>query len=83
MATRVWRDVKPALSAPTLAVIEEDLKFARMSPVQSAAIPVFLAHKDVSVQAQTGFVWFGLFVCLFVVFSRGNAYLTAGPEQIT
>lgn len=32
----------------------EDLKFKQMSPVQAVAIPLFLQHKDVAVEACTG-----------------------------
>ena len=37
-----------------LDIIDNDLKFKIMTPVQKATIPLFLSHKDVTVQAITG-----------------------------
>eukprot|EP00727_Mastigamoeba_balamuthi_P004188 m51a1_g13767 putative atp-dependent rna helicase ddx55 (567) ;mRNA; r:257996-259963 len=47
-----WTTLKPALSAPTLSVLTEKLKFARMTSVQERAIPLFLTNKDVVVEAR-------------------------------
>ena len=44
----------PALLASTLRTLRDDLKFSRMTPVQSAVIPLFLSNKDVAVEACTG-----------------------------
>jgi ATP-dependent RNA helicase DDX55/SPB4 len=48
-----WTSVSPALSPESLEAIEA-LGFDRMTPVQAAAIPLFLSRKDVCVQAVTG-----------------------------
>jgi len=45
--------IRPPLSPCTLDAISA-LQFERMTPVQKAVIPLFLTHKDVSVQAVTG-----------------------------
>ena len=49
-----WRSLRPALSAPVLAALETGLGFPTMTPVQAAAIPLLLTHKDVAVDACTG-----------------------------
>ena len=54
MASRKWEDVRPALSESVLSVIRSHFRFALMTPVQTATIPLFLSHKDVVVQASTG-----------------------------
>jgi ATP-dependent RNA helicase DDX55/SPB4 len=51
--SRLFQDIRPALHASTLATLSR-LKFERATPVQSAAIPLFLKHKDVAVEACTG-----------------------------
>mgnify|MGYP002823121530 CR=1 FL=1 len=51
--SRLFSDIRPALHASTLATLSR-LEFARATPVQSAAIPLFLKHKDVAVEACTG-----------------------------
>ena len=51
--SRKWKNVDPKLSKPVLEAIDA-LGFESMTPVQSAAIPVFLSHKDVLAQACTG-----------------------------
>jgi len=48
-----FRCIEPALSKGVLAFLESN-KFHTMTPVQEAAIPLFLANKDVAVQAVTG-----------------------------
>ena len=55
MATPVvdWLNVSPSLSAPVLRAIDK-MGFKRMTPVQSACIPLFMAHKDVVAEAVTG-----------------------------
>lgn len=52
MSNREWDNLK--LSPQTNKFVREDLKFARASPVQAAAIPLFLSNKDVAVEACTG-----------------------------
>lgn len=47
-----WSDV--GLSDPTLRCLETSFGFATMTPVQSAAIPLLLAHRDVVAEAVTG-----------------------------
>lgn len=42
------------LSAETLSVIENELGLEYATPVQEATIPLFIGHKDVSVDACTG-----------------------------
>jgi ATP-dependent RNA helicase DDX55/SPB4 len=54
MTSRSWADVRPALSETVLTVIKDHFRFPRMTPVQTATIPLFLSHKDVVVQASTG-----------------------------
>ncbi len=51
-----WSRLKLAkpLSAWLQAYIAEDLGFAHMTPVQASAIPLFLSHRDVIVEAITG-----------------------------
>lgn len=48
-----FESVKPPLSKGVLQFLENQ-KFHTMTPVQAAAIPLFLSHKDVAVQACTG-----------------------------
>lgn len=52
-----WEELKVrdgSLSNSTLEILQKDLKFDKMTPVQMATIPLFLNHKDVLVQAATG-----------------------------
>ena len=49
-----WAALRPALSAPVLGALESGLGFPTMTPVQAAAIPLLLTHKDVAVDACTG-----------------------------
>lgn len=50
-----WEAMKGAtLSAPTLAFLKDNLKYASMAPVQARTIPLFLANYDVVVEAITG-----------------------------
>ena len=49
-----WRNLRPTLSAAVLAALEDKIGFPTMTPVQVAAIPLLLSHKDVAVQACTG-----------------------------
>merc|ERR1719183_1574697 len=51
MSSRKWESLN--VSAGTKAFIK-DLAFKKMTPVQAVAIPLFLGHKDVAVEAQTG-----------------------------
>lgn len=53
MASSLWSSVTPSLSPSTLATLER-LAFPSMTPVQAAAIPLFLARKDVAAEAVTG-----------------------------
>ncbi|KYR00091.1 putative RNA helicase [Tieghemostelium lacteum] len=48
-----WDSLDPVLKDSTLRTIDR-LGFQRMSPVQAAAIPLFLTNKDVLVEACTG-----------------------------
>lgn len=48
-----FQRLQPPLSAGVLDYIHRQ-RFSRMTPVQAATIPQFLAHKDVAVQACTG-----------------------------
>eukprot|EP00117_Sycon_ciliatum_P034193 scpid55876/ scgid26151/ ATP-dependent RNA helicase DDX55; DEAD box protein 55 len=48
-----WITVRPTLSDPVLDTLKA-LNFSRMTPVQEATLPLFLAHKDVAVEAVTG-----------------------------
>jgi len=51
MATAgVWEKLSPPLSESTLQVLHETLSFDTMTPVQAAAIPLMLSHKDVAVE---------------------------------
>eukprot|EP01043_Picozoa_sp_COSAG02_P077323 COSAG02_NODE_16866_length_1049_cov_1271.570526_1_plen_77_part_10 len=49
-----WRTLQPALSSSVLTALESSLGFPTMTPVQAAAIPLLLTHKDVAVDACTG-----------------------------
>lgn len=44
----------PEIGEKSLDCIENEFKFEKMTPVQAAAIPLFLSHRDVLVQACTG-----------------------------
>ena len=52
MSNRDWNKLN--LSAESLNFVKTTLGFARPSPVQAAAIPLFLSNKDVAVEACTG-----------------------------
>jgi len=45
-----WRTLQPALSERVLRVLEEELKFSAMTPVQAATLPHFLKNADVAVE---------------------------------
>ena len=45
--------IRPTLSAGVLSFVQQQ-GFTQMTPVQAATIPLFLANKDVAVQAVTG-----------------------------
>ncbi|KAL2634811.1 hypothetical protein R1flu_006290 [Riccia fluitans] len=49
-----FRDLNPAISKETLAVIEDGLGFSTATPVQVATIPLLSSYKDVAVDAATG-----------------------------
>ncbi|CAL5867456.1 uncharacterized protein PFLUO_LOCUS1675 [Penicillium psychrofluorescens] len=51
--TRTWDGLTPSLSEWTLDAVAS-MGFTRMTPVQASAIPLFMAHKDVVVEAVTG-----------------------------
>ncbi|XP_032597516.1 probable ATP-dependent RNA helicase DDX55 homolog [Drosophila grimshawi] len=54
MSRKTWRSLdNPPLSTPVLEVLQ-DMGFPLMTPVQTAAIPLLLARKDVSAEAVTG-----------------------------
>ncbi|CCF51973.1 hypothetical protein NDA14_006311 [Ustilago hordei] len=48
-----WSKLNPAIT-PFISSLLSDLGFAQMTPVQASTIPLFLAHKDVIVEAVTG-----------------------------
>jgi ATP-dependent RNA helicase DDX55/SPB4 len=52
-APQSFESLAPKLSSGVLKYVT-DQGFTRMTPVQAATIPLFLAHKDVAVQAVTG-----------------------------
>ncbi|KAJ5818605.1 hypothetical protein N7474_004196 [Penicillium riverlandense] len=52
-STRAWDGLTPSLSEWTLDAVAS-MGFTRMTPVQASAIPLFMAHKDVVVEAVTG-----------------------------
>ena len=49
-----WSTIVPPLHASIISTLGESFQFKNMTPVQSAAIPPILSHKDVCVQAETG-----------------------------
>ncbi|KAK0531078.1 ATP-dependent rRNA helicase spb4 [Tilletia horrida] len=49
-----WCSLKTPLLPWVSETITETLNFTQMTPVQAAAIPLFLSHKDVIVEAVTG-----------------------------
>ncbi|KAJ8601286.1 hypothetical protein CTAYLR_007751 [Chrysophaeum taylorii] len=53
-AGRLWSEVVPPLSETTLRTIRERFGFETMTPVQAAAIPLLLSHRDVVGEAVTG-----------------------------
>jgi ATP-dependent RNA helicase DDX55/SPB4 len=46
--------IRPALSEAALLAVSEGMGFQQPTPVQAAAIPLFLSNKDVLVEAVTG-----------------------------
>ncbi|OJJ44335.1 hypothetical protein ASPZODRAFT_121614 [Penicilliopsis zonata CBS 506.65] len=52
-SSRAWDGVNPSLSEWVLEAVSS-MGFARMTPVQASAIPLFMGHKDVVVEAVTG-----------------------------
>lgn len=52
-SSRAWDGVNPPLSEWVLEAVSA-MGFTRMTPVQASAIPLFMAHKDVVVEAVTG-----------------------------
>lgn len=50
---RSWDTVNPPLSEWVQEAMSL-MGFARMTPVQASAIPLFMSHKDVVVEAVTG-----------------------------
>ncbi|KAL2431420.1 ATP-dependent rRNA helicase spb4 [Exophiala dermatitidis] len=52
-ASRAWDSLTPSLSDWMLDAISS-MNFSRMTPVQASAIPLFMGHKDVVVEAVTG-----------------------------
>lgn len=53
MSSRSWDSVTPPLSQWVLDAVYS-MGFSKMTPVQASAIPLFMAHKDVVVEAVTG-----------------------------
>ncbi|KAL4870908.1 hypothetical protein BDV12DRAFT_164891 [Aspergillus spectabilis] len=52
-SARAWDGLTPPLSEWVLDAVSS-MGFTRMTPVQASAIPLFMAHKDVVVEAVTG-----------------------------
>lgn len=52
-SSRAWENLNPPLSGWVLDAVST-MGFARMTPVQASAIPLFVGHKDVVVEAVTG-----------------------------
>ncbi|KIX03132.1 uncharacterized protein Z518_06682 [Rhinocladiella mackenziei CBS 650.93] len=52
-SSRAWEALTPALSQWILDATSS-MSFSRMTPVQASAIPLFMSHKDVVVEAVTG-----------------------------
>ncbi|KAA6414541.1 MAG: ATP-dependent rRNA helicase spb4 [Lasallia pustulata] len=52
-STRVWEALTPPLAEWILDAVSS-MGFQRMTPVQASTIPLFMAHKDVVVEAVTG-----------------------------
>ncbi|KAL4897311.1 ATP-dependent rRNA helicase spb4 [Aspergillus ambiguus] len=52
-SSRAWEAVSPSLSEWVLDAVAS-WGFSKMTPVQASAIPLFMAHKDVVVEAVTG-----------------------------
>ncbi|KAJ5925687.1 hypothetical protein N7454_008326 [Penicillium verhagenii] len=52
-SSRSWDGLNPKLSEWALEAVSS-MGFTRMTPVQASAIPLFMAHKDVVVEAVTG-----------------------------
>ncbi|KAJ5988990.1 hypothetical protein N7481_004200 [Penicillium waksmanii] len=52
-SSRTWDGLNPPLSQWGLDAVSS-MGFTRMTPVQASAIPLFMAHKDVVVEAVTG-----------------------------
>ena len=52
-SSRAWDALTPSLSEWTLDAVAS-MGFTRMTPVQASAIPLFMQHKDVVVEAVTG-----------------------------
>ncbi|KAJ5354725.1 DEAD/DEAH box helicase (Sbp4) [Penicillium brevicompactum] len=52
-SSRAWDALEPPLSEWTLDAMGS-MGFTRMTPVQASAIPLFMQHKDVVVEAVTG-----------------------------
>ncbi|EDO41335.1 predicted protein [Nematostella vectensis] len=48
-----WESSRPSLSQTTLNSMKK-MNFSTMTPVQAAAIPLFMSNKDVAVEAVTG-----------------------------
>lgn len=49
-----WTELDPPLSDDLLENLDRVFGFKTMTPVQKAAIPLFMSNKDVIVQACTG-----------------------------
>ncbi|KAI9674104.1 MAG: ATP-dependent rRNA helicase spb4 [Caeruleum heppii] len=52
-SSRAWDGLKPSLSDWVLDAVRS-MGFHRLTPVQASTIPLFMAHKDVVVEAVTG-----------------------------
>jgi hypothetical protein len=52
-SSRAWDTLTPPLSEWSLDAVAS-MGFTRMTPVQASAIPLFMQHKDVVVEAVTG-----------------------------
>ncbi|XP_017092153.2 probable ATP-dependent RNA helicase DDX55 homolog [Drosophila bipectinata] len=83
MSRKKWTSLdKPPLSEPVLQVVES-FGFQQMTPVQTAAIPLLLARKDVSAEAVTGSgKTLAFLVPLLEILQRRHKETPWGPKEI-
>ncbi|EDV44089.1 uncharacterized protein Dana_GF16207 [Drosophila ananassae] len=83
MSRKKWTSLdKPPLSEPVLQVVQS-FGFQQMTPVQTAAIPLLLARKDVSAEAVTGSgKTLAFLVPLLEILQRRHKETPWGPKEI-